>query len=104
MAWFYLIVGGIFEVGWAIGLKFTDGFTNVKVIIPTLVAMAISFWAFAKSLQLLPISTAYAVFTGLGSFGTATAGMIWLGDPVSALKIMFLLILITCIIGLKVVD
>jgi quaternary ammonium compound-resistance protein SugE len=104
MAWLYLIIGGIFEVGWAIGLKFSQGFTQLHIIVPTLVAMGISFWAFAKSLQLLPISTAYSVFTGFGSFGTAIAGMIWLGDPVSVLKIVFLFILIACIIGLKVVD
>ncbi|KGR86570.1 MULTISPECIES: multidrug efflux SMR transporter [Lysinibacillus] len=104
MAWFYLILGGIFEVGWALGLKYSDGFTNISVLIPTLLLLVLSFWCFSKTLVTLPVSTAYAVFTGLGAFGTAVVGMTLLGDPVSFTKVVLVFILISCIIGLKIVS
>ncbi len=104
MAWLFLIIGGVFEVGWALGLAFSDGFTRLEVVIPTLILLVFSFYFFSKSLKLLPVSTAYAVFTGIGSFGTAIVGMIFLGDSVSPLKILFTMSLISCIIGLKFVS
>ncbi|WP_339200170.1 multidrug efflux SMR transporter [Paenibacillus sp. FSL P2-0322] len=104
MAWLFLIVGGILEIGWALGLAFSDGFTKIEIVIPTVILMVGSFYFFAKSIKILPVSTAYAVFTGLGSFGTALVGMIFLGDKVSALKIMLVCMLIFCIIGLKLVS
>ncbi|WP_195572501.1 DMT family transporter [Paenibacillus sp. 1001270B_150601_E10] len=104
MGWIYLILGGIFEVGWALGLKYSDGFTNIPVVLLTLVLLIISFWFFAKTLAVLPVSTAYAVFTGIGAFGTALVGMIFLGDSVSVMKVLLLLLLISCIIGLKLVS
>lgn len=104
MAWFFLILGGIFEVGWALGLKYSNGFTNITVLIPTLVLLILSFWCFAKTLVSLPVSTAYAVFTGLGAFGTAIVGMTLLGDPVSVTKVVLVLVLISCIIGLKLIS
>ncbi|MFC0523632.1 DMT family transporter [Pontibacillus salicampi] len=104
MAWLYLIFGGIMEIGWALGLKYSNGFTNIVVVIPTLILMTLSFYAFSKSLKLLPVSTAYAVFTGIGSFGTAIVGMIFLGDSVNVIKIVLVVVLISCIIGLKVVS
>jgi quaternary ammonium compound-resistance protein SugE len=104
MAWLYLILGGLFEVGWAVGLKLSDGFQNAIVLLPTVVFMLISFWLFAKSLKLLPVSTAYAVFTGLGAFGSAIVGMVFFGDSVSTAKVLLLLLLISSIIGLKAVD
>ncbi|GGE61428.1 DMT family transporter [Priestia taiwanensis] len=104
MAWVFLIVGGMFEIGWAFGLKFSNGFTNLPVSVITVILMVLSFWCFSKSLKFLPVSTAYAVFTGIGSFGTAVIGMIFLGDSVSVLKVLLLIILIICIIGLKLVS
>jgi len=104
MAWLFLIVGGILEVGWALGLALSDGFTKIEIVIPTIILMVGSFYFFAKSIKILPVSTAYAVFTGLGSFGTALVGMIFLGDKVSALKIVLVFTLISCIIGLKLVS
>ncbi|QYK67506.1 multidrug efflux SMR transporter [Paenibacillus sp. S02] len=104
MEWLFLIVGGILEIGWALGLAFSDGFTKIEIVIPTVILMVGSFYFFAKSIKILPVSTAYAVFTGLGSFGTALVGMIFLGDKVSALKIMLVCTLIFCIIGLKLVS
>lgn len=104
MPWLFLIVGGIFEVGWALGLKYSNGFTNIIVVIPTIILMVLSFYAFSKSLEFIPISTAYAVFTGIGSFGTALVGMLFLGDSVSIIKVLLVLILISCIIGIKLVS
>ncbi len=104
MAWLYLIGGALLEVVWVIGLKYLDGLTDYVALVPTVIALALSFWLFARVLQLMPISIAYAVYTGLGAFGTAVAGMAFLGESVGFLKIMLLLILISCIIGLKAVD
>lgn len=104
MAWFFLIAGGILEVGWALGLSYSDGFTKIEIVIPTLVLMILSFYFFSKALNYLQVSTAYAVFTGLGSFGTAIVGMLFLGNTVSPLKIFFVITLISCIIGLKFIP
>ncbi|MEI5908035.1 multidrug efflux SMR transporter [Bacillus spongiae] len=104
MAWVFLIIGGIMEIGWAFGLKFSEGFTNIPVAIPTIILMILSFWSFSKSLTYLPVSTAYAVFTGIGAFGTAFVGMLFFGDPVSVTKVILLLLLISCIVGLKLVS
>ncbi|MEW9674179.1 multidrug efflux SMR transporter [Ammoniphilus sp. 3BR4] len=104
MAWLFLIVGGVLEVGWALGLAYSNGFTKLGVVVPTLISAVFSFYFFSKSLKLLPVSTAYAVFTGLGSFGTAIIGIVFLGDSVSVLKILFIITLISCIIGLKFVS
>ncbi|WP_107840472.1 DMT family transporter [Metasolibacillus meyeri] len=104
MAWFYLILGGIFEVGWALGLGYSEGLTKIEIVIPTIVLLVLSFWCFAKTLKMLPVSTAYAVFTGLGAFGTALVGMVFLGDPVSLPKVVLVTFLISCIIGLKLVS
>lgn len=104
MAWLLLIVGGILEIGWALGLSLSDGFSKVEIVIPTAVLMVGSFYFFAKSLKVIPVSTAYAVFTGLGAFGTAVLGMIFMGDQVSLPKIILVFTLISCIIGLKVVS
>ncbi|WP_339284900.1 multidrug efflux SMR transporter [Oceanobacillus sp. FSL K6-3682] len=104
MAWLYLIIGGIFEVGWALGLGFSEGFTRIEIVIPTIILLILSWWFFAKTLKILPVSTAYAVFTGLGAFGTALVGMTLLGDSVSLTKILLVVLLISCIIGLKLIS
>lgn len=104
MAWLYLIIGGIFEVGWALGLGFSEGFTRIEIVIPTVILLVLSWWFFAKTLKELPVSTAYAVFTGLGAFGTALVGMAFLGDPVSPAKVVLVVLLISCIIGLKLIS
>ncbi len=104
MAWFYLIIGGIFEVGWALGLKYSDGFTNLTVLIPTAVLLAVSFWLFSKSLQLLPISTGYAIYTGLGAFGSVILGMFFFGESKSARKLLLVFGAVASIVGLKLVS
>lgn len=104
MGWLFLIIGGIFEVGWALGLAYSNGFTRLEVVIPTLILFVFSFFFFSKALKEIPVSTAYAVFTGLGSLGTAIIGMVFLGDSVNLLKILFIISLIGCILGLKFVS
>ncbi|OEH92031.1 DMT family transporter [Bacillus solimangrovi] len=104
MAWLFLIMGGIMEIGWAFGLKYSEGFTNLPVSIVTIILMILSFWSFSKSLKFLPVSTAYAIFAGIGAFGTAFVGMMFMGDPFSITKVVLLLVLISCIVGLKLVS
>ena len=104
MAWIYLMIAGITEIIWAIGLKLADGFTNVVPSIVTLIFIVISFLLFAIAMKTIPIGTAYAVFTGIGAVGTAVLG-IWLFDENASLeKLFFLGLLLFGIIGLKVMD
>ncbi|MCA0173273.1 DMT family transporter [Bacillus sp. RAR_GA_16] len=101
MAWIYLVIGGLMEVLWAIGLKYSDGFTNPIISLLTVVGIATSFYFFSKALKYLPVGTAYAIFTGLGAAGTAVIGMMFLNESISFIKIFFILLLISSIIGLK---
>ncbi|WP_421384927.1 DMT family transporter [Bacillus salacetis] len=101
MAWMYLIVGGILEVGWAIGLSFSNGFTKLVPSIITILLLIISFYFFAKSMKMIPIGTAYAAFTGIGAGGTSIIGMVFLGEEVSTAKILFISLLIFGVLGLK---
>lgn len=104
MAWIYLTIAGLTEIVWAIGLKFADGFTNIGPSIVTLLFIVVSFLLFAKAMAVIPIGTAYAVFTGIGAAGTAILGISLFGENASFEKIVFLGLLIFGIIGLKVVD
>ncbi len=101
MAWFYLIIGGMIEIAWALGLKFSDGFTKPVVSVVTVLLIVTSFYFFAQAMKRIPVGTAYAIFTGIGAAGTAVVGFMFLGEDVSFLKIFFILLLLTCIIGLK---
>jgi quaternary ammonium compound-resistance protein SugE len=101
MAWMYLIIGGILEIGWAIGLSFSDGFTELFPSIITILLLLISFYFFAKSMKMIPIGTAYAAFTGIGAGGTSIIGMLFLGEEISMQKIFFISLLIFGVLGLK---
>ena len=101
MAWTFLIVAGLFEVCWAIGLKYTDGFSRFWPTVGTLVAMAASFGFLAQALKTIPVGTGYAVWTGIGAAGTALLGIVLFAESVSAVKIFSLLCIILGIIGLK---
>lgn len=103
-AWIYVLVGGLLEIGWAIGLKLSDGFTNRTVSILTAATILISIYFFTKSMRLLPVGTAYAVYTGIGAAGAAIAGMAFLGEEASMGKIVFIVILLTGIVGLRLVP
>ncbi|KUP09238.1 multidrug transporter [Bacillus coahuilensis m2-6] len=104
MAWFYLIVGGLLEIVWATGLKLSEGFTQPVYSLLTLLTIVVSFYFFGMSMKLLPIGTAYAVYTGIGAAGAAIIGMIFFHEPFSIGKLIFLLVLISGILGLKLVD
>lgn len=104
MNWFYLILAGLSEIIWAYGLKMTNGFTDIQWSIITVLFMIVSFALFAKSMRTIPIGTAYAVFTGIGTAGTAVVGIALLNEDLSFMKISSLIILICGIIGLKMID
>jgi quaternary ammonium compound-resistance protein SugE len=98
-----LFVAGLLEVGWAIGLKYTDGFTKLMPSVLTIVSMIASVALLGLSLKTLPVGTAYAVWTGIGSVGTAILGIWLFGDPATALRIACIGLIVAGIIGLKVV-
>lgn len=102
MAWVYLFIAGVFEVGWAIGLKYTDGFTRLWPTIFTGAAMLISIVLLGLALKTLPVGTGYAVWTGIGTVGTAILGIVIFGDPATAARIGAIGLIIAGIIGLKV--
>ncbi|KAA0562532.1 DMT family transporter [Rossellomorea aquimaris] len=104
MGWIYVIIGGILEIGWATGLSLSEGFTKPVPSIVTVVLILISFYFFSNSMKLLPIGTAYAVFTGIGAAGTAVVGMVFLNEGISVLKVTFISLLIFGVIGLKMSD
>ena len=102
MAWVYLIIAGIFECGWAIGIKYSEGFTKLLPSILTVLAMIVSFWLLSLAMKTIPIGTAYAVWTGIGAVGVAVLGMVFLGEPKDIMRIICLLLIVTGIVGLKV--
>lgn len=102
MAWFLLIVAGIFEVAWAIGLKFTDGFTRLWPTVGTIAALVVSFVLLGLAARTLPIGTAYAVWTGIGAAGTVICGIVFLHDPVTAARLTCVGLILAGVVGLKV--
>ena len=104
MAWFLLIIAGIFEVGWAIGLKYTEGFTRPMPTILTVLAMAISLGLLGLALRELPVGTAYAVWTGVGAVGTAILGIVLFGDPATMGRLASIGLIVAGIAGLKLLT
>lgn len=104
MAWVYLIIAGIFEVVWAMGLKYSHGFTKLCPSLITLGAMGISFYLLSLATKSLPIGTAYAIWTGIGALGAVVLGIILFNEPVNVLRIMFLCLLLIGILGLKLTS
>lgn len=101
MAWTMLVIAGLLEIGWAIGLKYTDGFTRWVPSALTIVAMAGSMWLLALALRSIPIGTAYAVWTGIGAAGTALLGIILFAEPATALRLASIGLIVAGIAGLK---
>ncbi|MFA9370485.1 MAG: quaternary ammonium compound efflux SMR transporter SugE [Labilibaculum antarcticum] len=101
MAWIYLIIAGLFEAVWAVGLKYAEGFTKLWPSLVTIVAMAISLYFLALAIKTLPLGTAYAVWTGIGAFSTAILGIVLFSEPIHFSRIFFLILLLVSIIGLK---
>jgi quaternary ammonium compound-resistance protein SugE len=104
MSWFYLLVAGLLEVAWAVALKYSAGFTRLVPSSVTLVAMAGSVGMLGLALRTLPLGTAYAVWTGIGTVGTAVAGMLLLGEPAGALRLLSIGLIVAGIVGLKLLS
>jgi len=102
MAWVLLVVAGIFEIGWAIGLKYTQGFTRLWPSIGTVAAMIISLGLLGIAMKSLPVGTSYAVWVGVGAVGTAILGIVLLGEPATAGRLASLGLILAGIIGLKI--
>jgi len=101
MAWFLLFLAGLFECGWAIGLKYTDGFTKPMPTIFTVISMVISVVLQGLAVKTLPIGTAYAIWTGIGTVGTVLLGIWLLGDPATASRLACIALIVAGIAGLK---
>jgi len=101
MKWVYLVIAGIFEVGWAIGLKYSQGFTKTMPSILTLIGMVASFYFLSLSIKNLPIGTAYAIWTGIGTVGTVILGIILFKEPFDTIRMICIILIVSGIIGLK---
>ena len=104
MAWINLIVAGMFEIGWAIGLKYTQGFTRILPSVATVGAMIVSFALLSRALKTIPVGTAYAVWTGIGATGTAILGMVLFGESRDVLRMFCICMIIAGVVGLKIVS
>lgn len=101
MSWMLLVVAGLLEVGWAVGLKYTDGFTRPLPSMLTALAIALSMYLLSVASRTIPIGTAYAIWVGIGALGAAVLGMVLLKEPVSIARLLCLALLVVAIIGLK---
>lgn len=104
MNWLMLVIAGIFEVGWALGLKYSQGFTNLVPSILTVAGMIASFYFLSLALKSLPLGTAYAIWTGIGTVGTMILGIILFKEPADLLRIMFVGFIVVGMMGLKMVS
>jgi quaternary ammonium compound-resistance protein SugE len=102
VAWIYLSIAGLFECGWAIGLKYTEGFTKLWPTVFTVLAMIVSFQLLSLSMKSIPVGTAYAVWTGIGAVGVALLGMTLFGESRDVMRIVCILLIVSGVIGLKV--
>lgn len=100
-AWILLVAAGLLEVCWAIGLKYSQGFTKPAPTVFTIVTLAASMWLLAKAAEVLPIGTAYGVWVGIGAAGAAILGIILFGEAASPMRLLFIALLLVSIIGLK---
>ena len=101
MPWILLFLAGLFEIGWAVGLKFTEGFTRPWPTVGTVAALIISVILLGLAAKSLPIGTAYAVWTGIGAAGTVVCGILFLGDPATAVRLACVGLILAGVLGLK---
>ena len=101
MAWLILVVAGLFEIGWAVGLKYTEGFTRFWPSVGTVTAMVVSVGLLGLAMRTLPVGTAYAVWTGIGALGTVVLGMLLFGEPATVLRLVCVGLILAGIVGLK---
>ena len=104
MAWINLLIAGLFEVFWAIGLKYSSGFTNPVISVVTVIGMILSFYFLALALKDIPLGTAYAVWTGIGTIGTVILGIILFKEPVTVARLLCIVLVISGITGLKLLS
>lgn len=104
MQWIYLFIAGIFEVGWALGLKYSEGFSKLVPSVLTVIGMVASFYFLSLALKHLPLGTAYAIWTGIGTVGTVILGIVLFKEPLDGLRILCIVLIVTGIIGLKVLS
>ena len=104
MAWLYVFIAGVFETVWAIGMKYSDGFSRLWPSVLTIVAMLISFVLLSYAMKTLPVGTTYAVWTGIGAAGTALMGMLLFGESREAARILCIGLIIAGILGLRLVE
>jgi quaternary ammonium compound-resistance protein SugE len=101
VSWIVLFVAGLFEIAWAVGLKYTEGFTRLWPSAATLVAMALSVLLLGWAMRTLPVGTAYAVWTGIGAVGTVVLGILLFGEPATAARLLCVALIVAGILGLK---
>jgi len=104
LPWLYLLIAGLFEIAWAIGLKYTDGFSRLWPSVGTAAAMVVSLAFLGLALKHLPVGTAYAVWTGIGAVGTVILGIVLFGEPATALRLACVGLIVAGIMGLKLVT
>ena len=104
MPWLVLVLAGLFEIGWAIGLKYTDGFTKLWPTLGTVASMIVSLGLLGLAMKSLPVGTAYAVWVGVGAVGTAILGIVLLGEPANAGRMVSLGLIVAGIVGLKLAS
>ena len=104
MSWIILVIAGLFEIGWAIGLKYTQGFTRLWPTLGTVGAMVISVGLLGMAMRELPVGTAYAVWTGIGAVGTVILGIVLFGDPANAPRLVCVGLIVAGILGLKLTS
>lgn len=104
MAWFILLIAGLFEIGWAVGLKYTEGFSRLVPSVLTVGAMIISLGLLGLALKTLPVGTGYAVWTGVGAVGTAILGIVLLGESMEPMRLASIGLIVAGIVGLKLAS
>ncbi len=102
MAWFYLVIAGILEVVWAVGMKYSEGWTKLYPSIFTIISMVIGFYFLSLAVKTLPLGTSYAVWTGIGTIGTVIYSVLYFNEPVDGIKIICILLIVMGIVGLKI--
>ena len=102
MAWLWLILGGLFEVGFTTSLRFVDGFRNIPWTLTFLVSVGLSMALLEYAARTIPMGTAYAVWGGIGAIGTVLVGMVWFGEPATTVRMLLIFGIVACIAGLKI--
>ena len=101
MSWIYLLLAGVFEIGFAVGLKYTEGFTRLWPSVGTVVSAAISLWLLTQALKTIPLGTAYGIWVGIGAVGVATLGVVLFAESASPARLACIALIVTGVIGLK---